>query len=134
MILSNTRTTIFTTLAIVIASMFLIFAFWAPTKVQAGGNPADNPDTAQTVIDSKKLNIPQKGLTNDTVDNISKIVFGTLGAVALIIIIIAGIKFMTSQGNPEALAKARNTIIYAAVGLAVAIGAFSIVTFVVGRL
>ena len=89
---------------------------------------------AQTVIDSKSLNIPQKGLTSVTVDNIMKIVFGTLGAIALIIIIIAGIKFMTSQGNPEALAKARNTIIYAAVGLAVAVGAFSIVTFVIGRL
>ena len=90
--------------------------------------------TAQTVVDSKSLNIPQKGLTSVTVDNIMKIVFGTLGAIALIIIIIAGSKFMTSQGNPEALAKARNTIIYAAVGLAVAIGAFSIVTFVIGRL
>ena len=56
--------------------------------------------TAQTVVDSKSLNIPQKGLTSVTVDNIMKIVFGTLGAIALIIIIIAGIKFMTSQGNP----------------------------------
>jgi hypothetical protein len=90
--------------------------------------------TAQAIVDPTKLDIPQKGLTSVTVDNVLKIVFGTLGAIALIIIIIAGIKFITSQGNPEALAKARNTIIYAAVGLAVAIGAFSIVTFVIGRL
>ena len=89
---------------------------------------------AQSVIPSDQINIPQKAVTGDTVQNILKIVFGTLGAIALIIIIIAGIKFMTSQGNPEALAKARNTIIYAAVGLAVAIGAFSIVTFIIGRL
>ena len=89
---------------------------------------------AQSVIPPDQINIPQKAVTNSTVENVMRIVFGTLGAIALIIIIIAGIKFMTSQGNPEALAKARNTIIYAAVGLAVAIGAFSIVTFVIGRL
>ena len=89
---------------------------------------------AQSIIPPDQINIPKKAVTNSTVENVTRIVFGSLGAIALIIIIIAGIKFMTSQGNPEALAKARNTIIYAAVGLAVAIGAFSIVTFVIGRL
>ena len=89
---------------------------------------------AESIIPPDQINIPQKAVTNSTVENVMRIVFGTLGAIALIIIIIAGIKFMTSQGNPEALAKARNTIIYAAVGLAVAIGAYSIVTFVIGRL
>jgi hypothetical protein len=57
-----------------------------------------------------------------------------MGAIALIIIILAGIRFITSQGNPDNLAKARNTIIFAAVGLAVSLGALTIVTFVVGRL
>jgi len=89
---------------------------------------------AQSVITSDKVNIPQKGLDSTSVESVLKIVFGTLGAIALIIIIIAGIKFMTSQGNPEGLTKARNTIIYAAIGLAVSVGAFSIVSFVVGRL
>jgi hypothetical protein len=89
---------------------------------------------AQSVISSDKVNIPQKSIDSSSVESVLRIVFGVLGAIALIIIIIAGIKFMTSQGNPDALTKARNTIIYAAVGLAVAVGAFSIVTFVVGRL
>lgn len=92
---------------------------------------------AAAIITKKDLedaNIPVNDVTGNNVNNILQIVFGTMGAIALIIIIIAGIKFMTSQGNPDNLTKARNTIIYAAVGLAVSLGALTIVTFVVGRL
>ena len=87
-----------------------------------------------TKKDLEDVNIPVNDVTGDNVNNILQIVFGTMGAIATIIIIIAGIKFMTSQGNPDNLTKARNTIIYAAVGLAVSLGALTIVTFVVGRL
>ena len=86
------------------------------------------------LVTKDEVNIPKTDVTNATVENVLQIVFGTMGAIALIIIILAGIKFITSQGNPEGLTKARNTIIYAAVGLAVSIGALAIVTFVVGRL
>ena len=89
---------------------------------------------AAALVNSNEVNIPKTDVTNATVENVLQIVFGTMGAIALIIIILAGIKFITSQGNPEALTKARNTIIYAAVGLAISIGALAIVTFVVGRL
>jgi hypothetical protein len=92
---------------------------------------------AAAIITKKDLedaNIPVNDVTGNNVNNILQVVFGTMGAIALIIIIIAGIKFMTSQGNPDNLTKARNTIIYAAVGLAVSLGALTIVTFVVGRL
>ncbi len=87
-----------------------------------------------TKKDLEEIDVPVNDVTSDNVNNILQIVFGTMGAIAVIIIIIAGIKFMTSQGNPDSLTKAKNTIIYAAVGLAVSLGAFTIVTFVVGRL
>ncbi len=87
-----------------------------------------------TKKDLEEIDVPVNDVTSDNVNNILQIVFGTMGAIAIIIIIIAGIKFMTSQGNPDSLTKAKNTIIYAAVGLAVSLGALTIVTFVVGRL
>lgn len=52
-------------------------------------------------------------------------------AIAFLIIIVAGFRYITSQGNPQAVAKAKNAIIYAGVGLTVSLLAFSIVTFVV---
>jgi len=54
--------------------------------------------------------------------------------VATIVIIIAGIRFMTSQGNPQTITIARNQIIYAAVGLLVAAIAQALVAFVLKRI
>ena len=48
----------------------------------------------------------------------------------MIVIILAGIQFILSQGDPSKSSKAKNAIIYAAVGLAVCALAFSIVRFV----
>jgi len=57
-----------------------------------------------------------------------------IGIVAVIIIIIAGIKFMTSQGDPQKINTARNQIIYALVGIAVAALAQGLVALVLKKL
>lgn len=59
------------------------------------------------------------------------IVFGTLGAIALLVIIISGLRYMLANGDPGKMSQAKNTIIYALVGLAVALSGFTIVTLVV---
>lgn len=55
-----------------------------------------------------------------------------LGAVSVVVIIIAGIMYATSAGDSNAVTKAKNTLLYAVIGLIVAILAYSIVNFVVG--
>lgn len=60
-----------------------------------------------------------------------KLLFGTLGAISVLVIIIAALRLTTSRGNPEAIGKLRNTLIYAGVGLVVAIGATAILQFVI---
>lgn len=86
------------------------------------------------LIKSGEVDIPKPEITQSSISNVLSIVFGVAGGIALIIVIIAGIKFMTSQGEPQALAKARNTIIYALIGLVICIAAFSIVSFTSGKL
>jgi hypothetical protein len=61
---------------------------------------------------------------------ILQIVFGIIGGLAVLIILFGAFKFITSSGNPENIAKARETIIYAVVGLVVAALAEVIVSFV----
>ena len=56
-----------------------------------------------------------------------------LGVIAVIMIIIGGIKFTTSQGDGNSTSSARNTIIYAVVGLVVAALAQVLVKFVLSR-
>jgi len=78
-------------------------------------------------------NLPQGAATGNNLQNIISIVLATFGAVAVLIIVIAGLKFVTSQGDPQGVAKARMTIVYALVGLAVAVSAEIIVNFVLWR-
>jgi len=55
------------------------------------------------------------------------------GIVAVIVIVIAGYMYVTSQGDSSAVTKAKNAILYAVIGLVVIILAFSITWFIIGR-
>lgn len=57
-----------------------------------------------------------------------------LGAVAVIMIVIGGIQYTISNGDSSKVTAAKNTILYAVIGLIVAILAYAIVNFVVTRL
>lgn len=70
-------------------------------------------------------------------NNISKglsIAFGVAGGVALVVIAYGGLKFVLSQGNPQEVTKAKNTIIDGLIGLAVIIAAGGMVGFIIGAL
>ncbi len=74
--------------------------------------------------------IPKQEFTSDTIPSILSVVFGVLGLICVIVITIAGLQYVLSGGDPQKTAKAKNTILYAVIGLAVAISAFAIVRFV----
>lgn len=62
--------------------------------------------------------------------DIIQILTATAGAASLIFIVIAGIKFVTSSGDPKKIASASSTLTYALIGLAVTILAFAILRLV----
>ena len=62
--------------------------------------------------------------------DIVRFILLALGGVAVIMIIVGGIQYATSQGESAALTKAKNTILYAVIGLVVALSAAGIVTFI----
>lgn len=63
---------------------------------------------------------------------ISTLLF-VLGTIAVIIIVLGGIRFATANGDAGAVKAARNMIVYAAFGLIVAIMSYAIVNFVLDR-
>jgi hypothetical protein len=54
-----------------------------------------------------------------------------LGAIAVIMIVIGGIRYTTSNGDAGSTKSAKDTVLYAVVGLIVAVMAYAIVNFVV---
>jgi hypothetical protein len=79
-------------------------------------------------------NLPEVRANSASLQNGLAIVFGTLAAIAVLIIVIAAISYASSEGNPEKISKSKQTIIYALIGLIIALSAEAIVLTVLGKL
>jgi len=77
--------------------------------------------------------LPVVDASSANLQHILQIFFGIIAVVAVLFIVIAALKFVTASGDPQEVAKARNTIIYALVGLIIAISAEVFVAFLLNR-
>ena len=69
-----------------------------------------------------------------TVQGIINTVIFIVGMLAVVMIIIGGINYALSQGDPGKVKKAKDTILYGIIGLVVALLAFAIVQFVLSAI
>lgn len=82
-------------------------------------------------IDKSQIHgLPTPSANQSTIGTVLGIVFAVTAAVAVLMIVIAGFRYIIASGDPQATAQARNTILYAVIGLLISLAAFSIVTFV----
>ena len=78
------------------------------------------------------VNIPK--LTGEQVlHNGLNLTYFLAGTIAVIVIIIGGIMYVTSAGNSGNITKAKNMLLYAAIGLVIVIAAYAITNFVILR-
>jgi len=66
--------------------------------------------------------------------NILNAIIGIAGLIAVVFIIIGGLQYMTSTGDPGKIKKAKDTILYASIGLIVCALAFAIINWVINLL
>jgi formate hydrogenlyase subunit 3/multisubunit Na+/H+ antiporter MnhD subunit len=64
------------------------------------------------------------GQVENFIRSIIKVVAGLAGLVATGFFVVGGFGYITSSGNPEHLDRSKRTLIFAAIGLAITIGAF----------
>lgn len=90
---------------------------------------------AASVTSGLSLNpLPQGNASTATLQSVLGVFFGILGAIAVLMIVLAGFRYILSAGDPSAAGKAKNGIVYACVGLVIAIAAEVIVQFVGSKL
>ncbi len=77
-------------------------------------------DASQLTLDSIKI----------LLSNAINLLTGVAGAIAFIFIIIGGYQYMTSLGNEEQANKAKQTLLYAFLGLIIILGAYMIIRFI----
>ena len=89
----------------------------ASAQVIDGLNMTKTADTQNTSVDT-------------LIRNVINILLWAIGIVSVIMIIIGGIRYATSNGDSNQVTAAKNTIMYAVIGLVIAIFAYAIVNFV----
>ena len=74
------------------------------------------------------------GITvNSVIDTTINVLSFVVGVAAVIMIIINGLRFVTSSGDPAKVSSARDGILYAVVGLVVVLLSQTVVKFVVNK-
>ena len=109
----------------VIASAFMIALMVAPLAGAASTPIESGADSARGSGQTADL-FGQTGVFQ----TITNVLLFILGAISVIMIIIGGLRYVISGGNSTAVTAAKNTILYAIVGVIVALLAYAIVNFV----
>jgi len=68
---------------------------------------------------------------NNLLPHVLNTVFAIAASIAVLMVVIGGFRYIVANGDPGATTSAKNSIIYALVGLVVVMAAYSIVAFVV---
>lgn len=116
--------------------LFIISAFavigigTVPALVAVPAYAASPADAIKEGTDSIGGGESQPTLEQGIKDVVNVLLF-ILGAIAVIMIIIGGLRYVLSNGDSGAITSAKNTILYAVIGLVVAILAYAIVNFVI---
>ena len=76
---------------------------------------------------------PSAGIVSveNVVTRIINGIIAVLGIVCVVFIVLGGVQYMTSAGDPSKLQKAKHTILYACIGLIICVLAFAITNFVI---
>ena len=68
-----------------------------------------------------------------TIKSVGNILVFLVGSISVLMIIIGGVRYTLSGGDQGSLTSAKNTILYAVVGLVVAVAAYAIINFVLSN-
>jgi multisubunit Na+/H+ antiporter MnhC subunit len=70
------------------------------------------------------------GQVENFIKSVIKVVAGLAGLIASGFIVVGGLSYITSSGNPERLDRAKDTVKWAVIGLGVTFGAFVLTNIV----
>jgi hypothetical protein len=107
-----------------------------PLKDVCASNPDSETCKSHTVATDPTTGEAVNPLTgtNGLLYKISTIIATVAGVVAVIVIVVSGLRYITSGGDAQKTASAKGTLVGAIIGLIIIVLAQSIITFVVRKL
>lgn len=119
-----------------IASLFLLAVFWflPPQSAQAQAPSGVGGDIIANVeVMEQPLGLPVTDI-RIIVARIIRVALGLVGIVLLGLVLYSGFLWMTAGGNEDQISTAKKMLVNAAIGLAIILSAYAIVSFIIGKL
>ncbi|HXH26613.1 MAG TPA: hypothetical protein VNG90_01830 [Candidatus Acidoferrum sp.] len=85
-------------------------------------------------ISPNDVGVPTVKADQATLDNVLNAVFTIIGAISILILILASYTYITSGGNPGKAQQAKDAILYTVIGIIVSLSGFAIVQAILGRI
>lgn len=80
------------------------------------------------------VNLPPNSLDSADVANVLRLVWTITGILSVLFVVVGGLKYTLSNGDSNQVSSAKDTVLYAIIGLVLSLSAFLITSFVLGRL
>lgn len=116
--------------------LIINFVFFLPTQAVNEENTNYGLDTSAQKIPafSEQVTNYNSNFLNTQVGSIIGLVLSFIGVIFLILMIYAGINWMTATGNQEKVTKSKDLIINAIIGLIIVLAAYAITSFIGNQL
>jgi multisubunit Na+/H+ antiporter MnhB subunit len=119
-------------LKIITISVFALIGTAVLTPVYTTNVHADAAGSIKEGVNSIGGNEGDNDISlGSRIKTVTNVLLYVLGAIAVIMIIVGGIRYTTSNGDASSIKSAKDTILYAVVGVVVAILAYAIVNFAI---
>lgn len=110
-----------------VLALFLFALVPVPTVVAFDLSISDGADSARGIDQATTL-FGSTGIFT----TLSNVMLFLVGAISVIMVVIGGLRYVISGGNTTNVGAAKNTILYAVVGLVISLLAYAIINFVIG--
>ena len=101
---------------------------FASQKINCGASGCAGSGAGKSKGSGQTTNLAGNGGIFETVTNV---LLFLVGSIAVIMMVVGGFKYVVSNGDSNSVQSAKNTILYAVIGLVVAIIAYAVVRFVI---
>jgi hypothetical protein len=92
-------------------------------SISDGANSAQGIDQASTLFGSAGI-----------FTTLTNVMLFAVGAISVIMVVIGGLRYVISGGNSTNITTAKNTILYAVIGLVISMLAYALINFVIGSM